>query len=110
MSRFYSSKGLLSKVDIGDMRKSSALLRDFCGRRSRCESDDDFASRVLAKSGSKEKQIVVYCASAECDSSTKAVQKLLDAGFEDVWDFEEGAQGWRDFVAKKGVGYSRRAM
>ena len=72
------------------------------------ESDGDFAARVLEKAGSKEKSIVVYCARRECDSSTKAMQKLLDAGFEEVWDFEEGAEGWREFMSKKGMGVGRR--
>ena len=55
---------------------------------------DDFAEHVLEKAGSKEKAIVVYCASRQCDSSAKAAKKLLDAGFEEVWDFQDGAEGW----------------
>lgn len=74
------------------------------------ESDHNFVGNVLQKAGSKEKSIVVYCASRVCDSSSKAMQKLLDAGFEDVVDFEEGAEGWRAFMAKKGMGARKRAM
>jgi rhodanese-related sulfurtransferase len=74
------------------------------------ESEEDFPGRVLQKAGSKEKAIVVYCASAKCDSSNKAMQKLLDAGFEDVWEFVEGAEGWRAFMAKKRSTAGRRVM
>jgi rhodanese-related sulfurtransferase len=62
------------------------------------ESADDFAARVLEKSGSRERTIVLYCASEACDSSNKAAQKLLDASFEDVRVFEAGAEGWREFT------------
>jgi rhodanese-related sulfurtransferase len=71
------------------------------------ESNDDFAARVLEKAGARDRAIVLYCANRDCDSSTKAAQKLLDAGFEDVQVFEEGAEGWQDFTKSKGAGVGR---
>jgi rhodanese-related sulfurtransferase len=65
------------------------------------EKDDDFASRVEQRAGGKEKTVVVYCASAECDSSQKAADKLEGAGFQDIWKFAEGAEGWKEFSKKK---------
>lgn len=62
------------------------------------QQEDDFAARVLQRAGSKDKTIVVYCAGRECDSSHKAAQKLLDASFEDIRVFEEGAEGWQQFT------------
>jgi rhodanese-related sulfurtransferase len=62
------------------------------------QQEDDFAARVLQRAGSKDKTIVVYCASRECDSSHKAAQKLLDAAFEDIRVFEEGSDGWQQFA------------
>ncbi len=70
----------------------------------------DFADRVLEASGSKEKTIVVYCAHRECDSSTQGAKQLLDAGFEDVWDFEDGFRGWEEFQkSRKGASVSKWA-
>jgi rhodanese-related sulfurtransferase len=72
------------------------------------EQDDGFADHVLNRAGSKEKTVVVYCASSECESSASAARKLLDAGFEDVFVFEEGAAGWQQFMkARKGAGLSK---
>jgi rhodanese-related sulfurtransferase len=68
---------------------------------------DDFAARVLEKAGALDRTIVLYCANAECDSSSKAAQKLLDASFEDVWVFEAGAEGWREFTKTRGASVSR---
>jgi rhodanese-related sulfurtransferase len=74
------------------------------------QDSDDFADRVLEKAGSKEKAIVVYCASRKCDSSSQAALKLLDAGFEEVWDFEDGVEGWRELQkSKKGTGATKWA-
>lgn len=65
------------------------------------EKDDDFAERVEQRAGGKEKTVVVYCANSSCDSSAKAADKLEAAGFQDVWKFEEGAEGWKHFTKKK---------
>jgi hypothetical protein len=71
------------------------------------ESEDDFAARVLERAGSRERTIVLYGASRECDSSSKAAQKLLDASFEDVRVFEAGTEGWREFTKARSAGVSR---
>jgi rhodanese-related sulfurtransferase len=71
------------------------------------ESESDFAARVVEKAGSRERAIVLYCASQACDSSSKAAQKLLDAGFEDVRVFEAGAEGWREFTKARSTSASR---
>lgn len=60
------------------------------------QSKDDFANRVEQAAGGKDKTVVVYCASTECDSSVKAAEKLEQAGFQKVFDFEAGAEGWKD--------------
>lgn len=43
----------------------------------------------------KDQDIVVYCASTDCDASPKLAEKLIDMGYNNVWDFEEGLSGWR---------------
>jgi len=56
---------------------------------------DDFTTKVLEASGSKQKMVVTYCASDECNSSAQAAEKLEDAGF-NVADYEGGAKAWKD--------------
>lgn len=42
----------------------------------------------------RDELVVVYCASQECDASTKAASQLTEAGFENVYDFEGGVAEW----------------
>ena len=55
---------------------------------------DNFPQVVETKAGGKNKPIVVYCASPECDASEQAAQKLEDAGFANVYDFVGGIKEW----------------
>jgi rhodanese-related sulfurtransferase len=72
------------------------------------ESERDFVDRVLSRAGTVEKTIVVYCGDRDCDSSASAARQLLEAGFEDVAVFEEGAAGWREFMkSRRGAGMSK---
>ncbi len=57
---------------------------------------DDFEQRVKQTIGGKNQPVVVYCASAECPSSTKAAERLESAGFSEVMDFEGGAKEWQE--------------
>jgi rhodanese-related sulfurtransferase len=59
-------------------------------------SSDDFVKKVEQHASSKDDTVVVYCASADCPSSTKAGEKLEEAGFTHVLDFEDGAKGWQE--------------
>ncbi len=45
--------------------------------------------------GSKEKEIIVYCANPECEASTIAAGKLKDAGFANVIEYDGGMQAWK---------------
>lgn len=40
--------------------------------------------------------IVVYCASTECQASPKAAEKLEKLGFQNVTDYEPGVKGWKE--------------
>lgn len=65
------------------------------------EQDADFAPRVEKHSGGKDKPVVVYCASMSCNSSANGAEKLEQAGFTDVYDFEAGAEGWQQLNKEK---------
>ena len=56
--------------------------------------DDDFVSQVERIAGDKNREVVVYCASFDCDASPKAAKKLEDAGFSHVFDYEGGTKDW----------------
>lgn len=50
----------------------------------------------------KDKEIIVYCDSFDCDASPKAAGSLIDRGFANVIDYEGGMSDWKDggnFVA-----------
>lgn len=55
---------------------------------------DDFTEMVEAIAGRKDRKIVVYCASFDCDASPKAAKKLEAAGFTKVFDYEGGTKDW----------------
>ncbi len=44
----------------------------------------------------KNKEIIVYCASTECQASPRAAKKLEEIGYTNVVDFESGLAGWQD--------------
>jgi rhodanese-related sulfurtransferase len=56
----------------------------------------DFAARVERLAGDKSRAIVTYCASFECDASTRAARQLIAAGFQDVTDFKGGMKEWNE--------------
>jgi rhodanese-related sulfurtransferase len=60
------------------------------------QAQEDFVERVEQEAGGKDKKIVVYCANEQCNSSPQAAEKLEQAGFTEVYDFETGAEGWQE--------------
>jgi rhodanese-related sulfurtransferase len=60
----------------------------------------DFAARVAQAAGGKDRPVVVYCASRQCDSSEKAARKLEAAGFTAVSRYTDGAAGWQKEAAE----------
>lgn len=56
--------------------------------------EDGFADRVEQAVADKNQEVIVYCASFECQLSPQAAQELVDAGFENVVDFEGGLKDW----------------
>lgn len=56
--------------------------------------EEGFEAEVEKVSAGKDRIVVVYCASKECDASPKAARKLDKAGFERVYDYEGGTRDW----------------
>ncbi|HTY45089.1 MAG TPA: rhodanese-like domain-containing protein [Patescibacteria group bacterium] len=44
----------------------------------------------------KDAQIVTYCASFECQASTKAAEKLIALGYSDVVDYKGGLKDYKE--------------
>lgn len=44
---------------------------------------------------SKEKELIVYCSSYDCDAAEKAAEALAERGFQRIYDLEEGLAGWK---------------
>lgn len=40
-------------------------------------------------------RVVVYCADKSCQASPRAAEKMMEMGYEKVYDFEAGLAGWR---------------
>jgi rhodanese-related sulfurtransferase len=58
--------------------------------------DDDFVARLEKQAGGKDKPVVVYCASQQCNSSEKAAEKLENAGFTAITDYAGGYKAWQE--------------
>jgi len=65
------------------------------------QTDDDFVAQVEKRAGGKDKPVVVYCANINCDSSTHGAEKLIAAGFTNVYDMADGAEGWQQAFKEK---------
>lgn len=50
------------------------------------------AGKILNKND----KIVVYCASFECQASTKAAERLLSLGYKDVLDYKGGLKDYNE--------------
>ena len=55
---------------------------------------DDFVDQVKEKVPDTDQQIIVYCASFQCQLSPQAAEKLTEAGYSNVFDFEGGLKDW----------------
>jgi len=58
--------------------------------------DPALVRRAEEIAGDKDQEIVVYCASTDCDASPKAARMLEDAGFSKVRDYEGGMKDWNE--------------
>jgi len=56
----------------------------------------DHMGEHLVREIRKERTIVTYCSSFECESSTLAAQKLEKYGFKKVLEYKGGLKDWKD--------------
>lgn len=79
-------------VLINALSKDAYQAKRIPGSINITEENLECAEHVIPD---KDQDIVVYCANADCDASPKLAEKLMDMGYSNVWDFEEGLAGWR---------------
>lgn len=56
--------------------------------------EGDFVTKVEEQIPDKDTEIVVYCASFDCQASPTAAKKLSEAGYENVLDYAGGLKDW----------------
>ena len=96
-----TSDELKQKIDNGDdfvlidtLGEQSYQRAHLPGAISIDAHSDDFVAHVEEHVPDKDKEIVVYCASFSCQLSPQAAQKLIEAGYTNVVDFEGGLKDW----------------
>ena len=57
---------------------------------------DELEEKSKTELPDKNKEVIVYCASKECQASSHAAKKLEEMGYTNVTDFEDGLAGWQD--------------
>lgn len=57
-------------------------------------SSADFIEKFEQRLPDKSSTLVVYCAKTDCDVSERAAERLEQAGYTAVMDFEAGMAGW----------------
>ncbi len=88
------------RVDNGDSKEGVALVNVLGGDMFEMkhiphsinipvDEIDRFEKRF-----DKDKDIVVYCASKDCDASPRAAEALSERGFSNVYDYEGGVADW----------------
>ena len=55
---------------------------------------DRIESRASDLIPNKDTEVVVYCASSDCDASEKAARKLMSMGYTNVFDYAGGKADW----------------
>ena len=56
----------------------------------------DFLKKVMDIVDDKDKPVVVYCSSFQCQLSPAAGSDLVEAGYKDVYHFAGGLADWQD--------------
>ncbi len=65
------------------------------GSVSVSQYDEDFLEGIAERVHGEECCVVLYCNSAGCNASSKAAEKLQQAGYTSVFELEGGLAAWR---------------
>jgi rhodanese-related sulfurtransferase len=56
---------------------------------------DQFDEAIQQAVPDKDQEVVVYCASQECQASPKAARRMDELGYQHVRDYEAGKADWK---------------
>ncbi|MFP3983201.1 MAG: rhodanese-like domain-containing protein [Desulfurivibrionaceae bacterium] len=59
-------------------------------------NDENFEQKFEEKAESKDRKIVVYCASFDCKASPNAAERLEKLGYKEVYDYQGGIKDWKE--------------
>lgn len=59
-------------------------------------NDENFERKFEEKAESKDRKIVVYCASFDCKASPNAAERLENLGYKKVYDYQGGIKDWKE--------------
>ena len=81
---------LVNVLSEEDFRKSN-----IAGSKNAPVDRPDFLKNIEGQTGGdKKKRVVVYCAGAKCDASTRAAKMLTDAGYTNIEEYRGGMEEW----------------
>lgn len=58
--------------------------------------DESFDTNIQQVAPDKQKPVLVYCQSEDCDASPKAARRMEEMGYANVYDYEAGKADWKD--------------
>lgn len=96
-----SAQELKEKLDSGaDVEVINVLSKDSHETKhipgSKNIPVDELEERAPKELPDKNKEVIVYCASKDCQASPNAAKKLEEMGYANVEDFEDGLAGWQE--------------
>ena len=96
-----SAQELKEKIDSGDdfefidvLDKSSFESKHI--PKSKSIPLNELGDRSDQELPDKDNEVIVYCASTECQASPNAAKKLEEMGYTNVVDFDSGLDGWQE--------------
>jgi rhodanese-related sulfurtransferase len=100
--KILNKEQLEKKLESGDAVLLNVLPREkyakqhIPGSSNVPVSAEDFIRQAEKKIENLNQDVIVYCASFDCDASTQAAEKLEKAGYKRVYDFKGGMKEWSD--------------
>jgi rhodanese-related sulfurtransferase len=58
--------------------------------------DENFEARIRQAVPDTSAEVAVYCANTECPASEEAAGKMEALGYENVYEYVEGKEGWQE--------------
>lgn len=98
--RFATLEDVLERMENGATFRLVEALKEEEFQEGHLPGAENIPLAVLGERAGRElgreEEIIVYCASYSCQTSTKAARLLVEMGYRNVLDFKGGKKRWRD--------------